>query len=264
MVNNLPAVQETYIQSLGWADPLEKGMAIHSSILAWRTPWTEELVGLQSMGLQRVGHDWETFTHSLIQLRIESYLQLWFITAEGHKGKSAREKAHGQSLEETQDQLPRAFSQLSHTGRHSTSSEIWQYVWNAVYQGHSSEIQSCWSCGHSLPNTYQKSQLLEGKQVLNINHVVWSNILDSVSHSHHIGKVLYQSCLIAKLSDCFANSWTVAHQAALSMGFPKQEYWSGLPFPTLEDLLDTGIKPTSPALAGGFFTTEPLWPHISV
>ena len=57
MVNNLPAVQETYIQSLGWADPLEKGMAIHSSILAWRTPWTEELVGLQSMGLQRVGHD---------------------------------------------------------------------------------------------------------------------------------------------------------------------------------------------------------------
>ena len=55
----------------------------------------------------------------------------------------------------------------------------------------------------------------------------------------------------------YATPRTVASQAPLSMGFPKQEYWSGLPFPTLEDLLDTGIKPTSPALAGGFFTTEP-------
>ena len=50
--------------------------------------------------------------------------------------------------------------------------------------------------------------------------------------------------------------WTVAHQSPLSMGFPRQGYWSGLPFPTLGDLLDPGIKPTSPALAGGFFTTE--------
>ena len=57
MVKNLPAVQETWARSLGWADPLEKGMATHSSIFAWRTPWTEEPGGLQSMGLQRVGHD---------------------------------------------------------------------------------------------------------------------------------------------------------------------------------------------------------------
>ena len=54
---NLPAVQETGVQSLGWEDPLEKGMATHSSILARRTPWTEELGGLQSMGSQRVGHN---------------------------------------------------------------------------------------------------------------------------------------------------------------------------------------------------------------
>ena len=52
-VNNLPATQETQIQSLGWEDPLEKGLATHSSILAWRIPWTEEPGGLQSMGLQR-------------------------------------------------------------------------------------------------------------------------------------------------------------------------------------------------------------------
>ena len=57
MVKNLPAMQETWIQSLGQGDPLEKGMATHSHILTWRIPWTEEQGGLQSMGLQRVGHD---------------------------------------------------------------------------------------------------------------------------------------------------------------------------------------------------------------
>ena len=54
-VKNLSAVQETQVRSLGWEDPLEKGMATHSSILAWRIPWTEEPGGLQSMGSQRVG-----------------------------------------------------------------------------------------------------------------------------------------------------------------------------------------------------------------
>ena len=54
---NLPAMQETQIQSLGQEDPLEKGMATHSSILAWSIPWTEELGELQSMGWQRVRHN---------------------------------------------------------------------------------------------------------------------------------------------------------------------------------------------------------------
>ena len=58
MVKNLPAMQETWVQSLGWEDPLEKGMATQSSILTWEIPWTEEEPGrLQSMGLQRVGHN---------------------------------------------------------------------------------------------------------------------------------------------------------------------------------------------------------------
>ena len=56
-VKHLPAMQETWVLSLGWEDPLEKEMATHSSILAWRIPWTEEPGGLQSTGLQRVGHD---------------------------------------------------------------------------------------------------------------------------------------------------------------------------------------------------------------
>ena len=57
MYKNLPAIQETQVQSLGWEDPLKKGMAIHSSILAWRIPWTEEPGRLQSMGSYKVGHD---------------------------------------------------------------------------------------------------------------------------------------------------------------------------------------------------------------
>ena len=57
MVKRLSAMQETQIRSLGWEDPLEKEMAAHSSILAWKIPWTVEPGRLQSMGLQTVGHD---------------------------------------------------------------------------------------------------------------------------------------------------------------------------------------------------------------
>ena len=55
-VKNLPSTRETRVQSLGWEDPLEKERAPHSSILAWRIPWTGELGGLQSVGSQRLGH----------------------------------------------------------------------------------------------------------------------------------------------------------------------------------------------------------------
>ena len=65
LVKNLPAMQKTRVQSLGWDDPLEKGMATHFSVLAWRIPWTEEPGRLQSMGLQKVGHDLVTNTHTL-------------------------------------------------------------------------------------------------------------------------------------------------------------------------------------------------------
>ena len=66
MVKNMPAMQETWFQSLGQEDTLEKGMTTHSSILAWRIPWTEESGRLQSLGSQRVGHDRATNTHTHI------------------------------------------------------------------------------------------------------------------------------------------------------------------------------------------------------
>ena len=62
-VKHLPAMQETWVRSLGQEDPLEKKMATHSSILAWKIPWTEEPGRLESMGSQRVGHDWATSLH---------------------------------------------------------------------------------------------------------------------------------------------------------------------------------------------------------
>ena len=76
MVKNLPARQETWIQSLGWEDSLEKGMATHFSTLAWRIPWTEEPGGLQSMGSHRVGYDWATdIEYTCIKTDISSSLE---------------------------------------------------------------------------------------------------------------------------------------------------------------------------------------------
>ena len=68
-LKNLPVMQETWVQSLGWEDPLEKEMATHSSILAWRIPWTEEPGGLQSIRSQRVLHDTDLMDVSLGDLR---------------------------------------------------------------------------------------------------------------------------------------------------------------------------------------------------
>ena len=63
MVKRLSTVRETLVQALAWEDPLEKEMAIHSSTIAWKIPWTEEPGRLQSMGLQRVRHDWASSLH---------------------------------------------------------------------------------------------------------------------------------------------------------------------------------------------------------
>ena len=67
LIKNPPAIWKTWVRSLGSEDPLEKGKATHSSILAWRIPWT-----IQSMGLQRVGHDWVTFTFTLSLRSVQS------------------------------------------------------------------------------------------------------------------------------------------------------------------------------------------------
>ena len=84
MVKNLPAMQETWVQCLGWKDALEEEMATDSSVLAWKIPWTEEPGGLQSMGLQRVRQDWvtNTFTFTIMSTLVldvgyQGFLKKW-------------------------------------------------------------------------------------------------------------------------------------------------------------------------------------------
>ena len=74
MVKNLPAIQETWVLSLGQEDPLEEGMATHSSIFAWRISWTEEPGRLQFMGSERVGHDWSMNTSLQVDEKLHSDL----------------------------------------------------------------------------------------------------------------------------------------------------------------------------------------------
>ena len=76
LLRHLSAVQEIQVQSLSREDPLKKEMATHSSILAWRTPGTEDLGGLQSMGSQRVGYDWVTNTHTHTHTHTHTYTHM--------------------------------------------------------------------------------------------------------------------------------------------------------------------------------------------
>ena len=71
-VKRLSTMRETWVRSLGWEDPLEKEMATHSSTIAWKIPWTEETGRLQSMGLQRVGHNWVTSLSFSLWLFLDS------------------------------------------------------------------------------------------------------------------------------------------------------------------------------------------------
>ena len=76
MVKNPPAMQETWVRSLGWEEPLEEGMATHSGILAWRIPWTEEPGGLKSIGLQRVRGDDHMMLMVLQSVQSSAYVAL--------------------------------------------------------------------------------------------------------------------------------------------------------------------------------------------
>ena len=78
-VKNSPMMQETWVWSPGQEDPLEKGMATHSSILAWRIPWIEEPGRLQSTGSQRVGHDWVTNTFTFKSYQMLCSLKFWIL-----------------------------------------------------------------------------------------------------------------------------------------------------------------------------------------
>ena len=160
---------------------MEEEMATHSSVLAWRIPWTEEPGRLQSMESQRVGHDWVTNTHRQITILCESKIILSPLI-----GKRVLWKTNTQSTQA---------DKVCNTHRMST------------------------------PDTEEKAV------------EKWKCNARSC-------------CVLSRFSRVrlFATPWTVARQAPLSMGFSRQEYWSGLPFPSPGDLPDPGVEPVSPVV----------------
>ena len=101
MVKNQPAMQETHVQSLGGEDPLEEAIATHSSILAWRIPWTEEAGGLQSMGSQRIRHNLAT-THTHTHTELGDTLDLREFTLPGVRWNTAGNSSVSHLLEKVQ------------------------------------------------------------------------------------------------------------------------------------------------------------------
>ena len=99
------------------------------------------------------------------------------------------------------------------------------------------------------PQLYVSGELIGGLDIIKVR------IEKTIVKNFHV-----YCCLVAKLYLTLVTPWTAAHQASLSMGFPRQEYWSGLQFLPSGDLTDSGIELVSLALSGGFFTTEPpVW-----
>ena len=152
MIKNLPAKQETQVQSLGWEDSLEKGMETHYSILVWQIPWTEEPDGLQSMALERVRHDWVTDTFTLLR---------WY--SNYPKRQSGISQAIKKSKRTKQRQTSTAPWSASGCGDHWRRSEL-GCAWRRLGRGsfyslcYCSVIQSCptllkisWTAAHQDP-----------------------------------------------------------------------------------------------------------------
>ena len=162
MVKNPPAVWETWVWSLGYTDTLEKGTATHSSILTWRIPHTEEPGRLQSMGLQKVRHDWMTFTLQAVQNRFQARFTL------------------GSSW---------STCELIFSDKCFFHVYLFIFYWSIV------DLQCCFSFRCT-------------------------------------SKYFIYCCLVPKSPLTLTTSLDYTHQASLSMGFPRQEYSSGLPFPS--------------------------------
>ena len=156
MVKNLSAVQETQIRSLGQENPLEKEKATHSSILAWEIPWTEKPGRVQSMGSQRVRHDWATNIH----------------TSHAATAKS---------------------------------------------------LQSCPTLHDPIDGSPPGSPV---PGILQARTLAWV----AISFSNAC-KWKVKVKLLSRLR-LLATPWTAAYQAPRSMGFSRQEYWSGVPLPS--------------------------------
>ena len=234
------------VQSLDGEDVLKEGIATHSSILAWRIPWTEEPGGLQSIGFQRVRHDWSDLactewdrpqntryfsTYSLffqipVQHACFSHLYLSVSTILlGFPGGSVVK-----NLPAKQDMWVQSLGQKDPLEKENGNPLQYSCLRNAMDRG-------AWrTTVHGVANELDTTEWL-------INNRVLCCVL-----SHSV------------VSDSLRPGWLTVHQASLSMEFFRQECWNKFPFPNPGDLPHPGIEPTSlasPVLARGLLTTVP-------
>ena len=238
MVRNLPAMQETWIQSLGGEDLLEKGMATHSSILGWRISWKEEPGRLKSTRSWRVGHNWATNT--FWELRAGNWL--WFVWDPAKRiwhswGPLLWPQTPASSLK---GRLSERSGISSHPGYHCFIGVIWM---KAQGKEHNNGI-----CSHLRQKGWNHAFLF--RIWLVFNSCIYLEIYLTFSPRF--------ACMISHFGCIwlFVTPWTVDCHAPLFMGLPRHEYWSRLPFPSPGDLLDPGIKPT--------FLISPHWQEGSL
>ena len=198
-----------------WVCSLEQEMATYSRILAWNIQWTERPGRLQSIGPQRVGHDW--VTENVRKEKKSFHLHL------DKSWRKTEEKEH--------------FPQTWFT------TVICQLLYEAFTEGPSPRERLpspiFW------PREFQELYSPWGPKELDTTE--WVTFI-------HFCKRKVKSLSCVRL---FGIPCTVVYQASLSMGFSRQEYWSGLPFPSPGDLPDPGIEPSSPALQADALTSEP-------
>ena len=179
MVKSLPAMQETRVRSLGGEDPLKEGIATHASILVWRIPWIEEPGGLQSIGLQRVGHDWRDLAG--MHIKRLCYKKLFVL------------------------QFLLWFKLLK---------------WNLYLMFTAKSLQSCPTLCDPIDGSPPGSHV---PGILQARTLEWVAISFSNAWKWKVRvKLLSRVQLLA-------TPWTAAYQAPPSMGFSRQEYWSGVP-----------------------------------
>ena len=192
MVKCLPTMQETQVQVLGQEDPLEEGMETHSSILAWRIPWTEEPGGLQSKGLQRVRYDWASFTFTFFHFTLVKGFP------EGSNGKESTCNAGD-------------LGSIPELGRSPGEREGYPLQ----YSG----LENSMDCiVHGIAKSL--TRLSNFHFVLSTSYP--GDIL-GICIQYYLGSLLllfnHSSCL-----NSFAKPWNIACQACLSMGFSRHEY----------------------------------------
>ena len=206
MVKNLHAMWETWVWSLDWEDPLEKGTATHSSILAWRIPRTGKPGRLQSMGSQRVGHDWATFTTvtKTVGLGVALRWLFDFYISQGLK------RVHNRKDKLTVQTMNILKEIHAHTNKYAAAA--------------AKSLQSCPTLCDPIDGSPPGSTI---PGILQARTLEWVAI--SFSNAWR-WKVKVKSLSRVPPS---ATPWTAAYQAPPSMGVPRQEYWSGLPVPSL-------------------------------